>query len=254
MSGRSRLLLGGCLLLGAGWLGGMVGLLLWPDSGQALAGYLRSRLRGLYSVEDRLAMHGQAVALRVGPAFAAAGVSYPPRELTLLAFKDSRLLEVHARNTSAEPWRWVCTYPILGMSGALGPKLREGDRQVPEGLYDALFLNANSRYHLAIRLDYPNAFDRQMGQADGRARLGSDIMIHGTRASAGCLAMGNQVAEDLFILAAVAGREQVRVVISPTDFRDPAAVAPTTGLPWTATLYATLSETLADFSGAVPSR
>ena len=69
-------------------------------------------------------------------------------------------------------------YPILAASGVLGPKLREGDKQVPEGIYGAEALNPNSKFHLSIRLNYPNTFDRRMAQSDGRTQLGGDIMIH----------------------------------------------------------------------------
>jgi murein L,D-transpeptidase YafK len=142
----------------------------------------------------------------------------------------------------------VAVYPILGMSGKLGPKLREGDFQVPEGIYRAEFLNANSQFHLSIRLNYPNAFDRQRGAEDGREDLGSDIMIHGSSASIGCLAMGNQVAEDLFILVAEAGMQNVAILISPTDFRRPGAVVNVQGPPWIGDLYGQLAVALRAFS------
>jgi hypothetical protein len=180
-----------------------------------------SRWRGGFSVEQRLAEHGGAVRARLAPRLAAAGLGWPPRELTLLAIKDQRLLEVHARDDARNPWQRIATYSIRGASGGPGPKLREGDRQVPEGLYRAAALNPNSRFHLSIRLDYPNAFDRRMAALDGRERLGGDVMIHGNAYSAGCLAMGNRAAEDLFVLAALVGLPQVRILIAPTDFRDP---------------------------------
>jgi hypothetical protein len=37
---------------------------------------------------------------------------------------------------------------------------------------------------------------------DGRKNLGSNIMIHGKNCSVGCLAMGDEAAEELFVLAA----------------------------------------------------
>ena len=77
------------------------------------------------------------------------------------------------------------------MSGRLGPKLKEGDRQVPEGLYRVESLNPNSRYHLSLRVNYPNEQDKSYGRLDGRNNLGTDIMIHGKDCSIGCLAMGD---------------------------------------------------------------
>ena len=70
-------------------------------------------------------------------------------------------------------------------------KLKEGDGQVPEGIYHIDSLNPNSMFHLSIRLDYPNSFDKQQGKIDGRKELGSDIMIHGNTCSSGCLAIGD---------------------------------------------------------------
>lgn len=190
-----------------------------------------------YTVEDRVRLHAPTVERRLKRKFASAGLPYPPASLAYVAFKDVARMEVYARATETGAWRRVVAYPILRMSGTLGPKLREGDGQVPEGVYRAEFLNANSRFHLSIRLDYPNAFDRAQARAEGRTRLGSDIMIHGSNVSIGCMAMGDQAAEDLFILAALTGKERVSIVVAPTDFRRPAARVPKGGPPWVAGLY-----------------
>src|SRR5207244_3968581 len=120
--------------------------------------------------------------------------AYPPAELALLAFKQERLLEVYATDKKMGGFKFVQAYPILGASGELGPKLREGDGQVPEGLYAINFLNPNSLYHLSLRVSYPNDFDRAQAKRDGRQKLGGDIMIHGSFASIGCLAMGDEAA------------------------------------------------------------
>ena len=97
-------------------------------------------------------------------------------------------------------FKYICTYPIFGASGVLGPKLREGDYQVPEGLYQ-LALEPDTPYHVALRLNYPNASDLARAKADNRENPGSDILVHGTRGSIGCIAVGNPASEDLFILA-----------------------------------------------------
>ena len=80
-------------------------------------------------------------------------------------------------------------------------------------------LNPNSLYHLALRVNYPNEFDRAQARNEHRENLGGDIMIHGSDGSVGCLAMGDQTAEDLFILAALTGINKIRVVLCPMDFR-----------------------------------
>lgn len=219
-------------------------LALQTERGYAAASHAWAKLRGGYTVAERLRMHSGSVEARLRPRFEAAGVPWPPSDLTYIAFKDSALLEVHARPGPGLAWRRVHTYPIMGMSGTLGPKLREGDMQVPEGIYRAEFLNANSRFHLSIRLDYPNAFDRQQARHDGRTRPGSDIMIHGTAASIGCLAMGNEAAEDLFVLAALAGKERVGIVIAPTDFRRKALEPPNGSPAWVPALYRQIQNAL----------
>jgi hypothetical protein len=217
------------------------------ESGYAAAQFALAKSRGGYTVQERLEMHAGDVEKRLKPRFDAAGVSYPPAQLAFIAFKDDARMEVYARRSATVPWRRVHRYPILGMSGRLGPKLREGDLQVPEGIYRAEFLNANSRYHLSIRLNYPNGFDRAQAKADGRENPGSDIMIHGTSASIGCLAMGNEAAEDLFILAALVGKEQVEIVVAPTDFRHQPISTPEGAPSWLPTLYRQIQRVLKRF-------
>lgn len=200
-----------------------------------------------YTVDERVAQFGTSVAERLAPSFAQARLAYPPGEIAYVAFKDARRLEVYARATRGAPWRFLRDYDVRGASGVLGPKLAEGDNQVPEGVYRAEFLNANSRFHLSIRLNYPNEFDRAQGVRDGRTNLGSDIMIHGSSWSVGCLAMGDEAAEELFVLAALVGKDNVRIVVSPTDFRQPEAVAPQVSVGWATDLYAALRAALQEF-------
>jgi hypothetical protein len=207
------------------------------DVVRGFAYFLWAKLRGGYSINERLALHGPEVETRLRPRFLAAGVTYPPHELSYVSFKDTRHLEVYGRGSPNQPWQFVLEYPVLGASGTLGPKLMEGDNQVPEGIYAAEYLNPNSRFHLSIRLNYPNEFDRQMAESDGRTKLGGDIMIHGSSSSIGCLAVGDQAAEDLFVLAALVSRDRLRIIVSPTDFRQPAAQVPVLEPVWVGTLY-----------------
>jgi murein L,D-transpeptidase YafK len=84
------------------------------------------------------------------------------------------------------------TYPMCRWSGQLGPKVREGDRQAPEGFYSIGLgqLNPNSNYYLSFNVGYPNAYDRAWGHTGG------SIMVHGACSSAGCFSMtDNQIAE-----------------------------------------------------------
>jgi len=171
------------------------------------------------TIEQVVSVIGPPVEHRIRPAFERANVAWPPRNLTLIAFKAERRLELYS-DFRGRP-HFVCSYPILGASGTSGPKLREGDKQVPEGFYRIELLNPNSRYHLSLRVNYPNAEDIDRAVEDGRdpSNLGGDIMIHGGAASIGCLALGDPAIEELFLLAALAGLDNVRLIISPLDFR-----------------------------------
>ena len=200
-----------------------------------------------YSVSERLEQFAPAVASRVQAKFEAAGLTYPPYEVAYLSFKDSRTLEVYARMSSSESWRFIEEYTVFGASGSLGPKLAEGDKQVPEGLYRVEYLNPNSRFHLSLGLNYPNEFDKRMAQVDGRTQLGGDIMIHGSSLSIGCLAVGDRAAEDLFVIAALVSTERVRVLISPTDFRRPSPIQLTEEPAWVHLLYLDLRTELQQF-------
>lgn len=200
-----------------------------------------------YSVKDRVLQFGGEVRRRVGPKFKAAGLSLPPKALAYVVFKDTNVLQVYGRETQTSKWRYVTTYPVLKASGVLGPKLREGDGQVPEGIYRVESLNPNSAFHVSLRVGYPNKFDRKQGKTDGRTALGGDIMIHGSNVSIGCLAMGDRVAEDLFVLAALTGVQRVEVVISPTDFRRQRPSPVPTRPSWVGALYATLRTKLQSF-------
>jgi hypothetical protein len=206
-----------------------------------------SKMSRQHTVADRVAQFGPAVEARLAPAFDALHLRYPPAQLAYVAFKDTRLLELYARNSSDDPWRFVKDYPVLGASGKLGPKLVEGDEQVPEGIYRVELLNPNSRFHLSLRVSYPNAFDVRAALAEGRTRLGGDIMIHGGSASIGCLAMGDEAAEELFVLAALAISEQTLVIISPTDFRRADAREPLVEPAWAQELYASICTDLQEF-------
>ncbi len=199
-----------------------------------------------HNVGEVLEALGPEIRTRLHPVFHDAGVSYPPNELALLGFKEERCLEVWASRDDV--WQYVKHYPILGLSGGLGPKLQEGDGQVPEGLYRVEALNPNSRFHLSIRLDYPNAFDREHAMREGRLEPGGDIYIHGGTDSVGCLAVGDPAIEELFVIVAETGMESVRVILAPRDLRQPDANSPDLELPWSDALYDMIQEELNAFT------
>lgn len=195
-------------------------------------------------VEERVQQFATLVHSRLKPFFDQAGVSYPPSKLVLVGLKQEKVLEIYAAPTNQQ-MHLIRSYPILSASGGPGPKLREGDRQVPEGIYAIESLNPHSKYHLALRVNYPNTFDRKQAQVEGRTDLGGDIMIHGGEASVGCLAIGDEAAEDLFVLAAETGLTNITVILSPADFRKGRDRKPADNAPsWTETLYQTIHSNL----------
>ena len=108
------------------------------------------------------------------------------------------------------------TYPICLWSGRLGPKLKEGDKQAPEGFYTVASeqLNPNSRMYRSFSLGFPNAYDRAHG------RTGSFLMVHGGCASVGCYAVTDPVIGELwqFVTAALE-RGQGRIPVHVFPFR-----------------------------------
>lgn len=200
--------------------------------------------KGRKTVQDRLEQYGDTVRERLLPYFKTAEITYPPKKAIFVGLKYEKILEVWACDKENR-FKLIRTYPILAASGRIGPKLREGDRQVPEGLYRIVSLNPNSMFHLSLRLNYPNEFDCEQASFENRTNLGGDIMIHGSNASIGCLAMGDQAAEDLFILAAETGIENVSVILSPIDFRKSNLPEVAHTLPeWTEVLYGQIKQEL----------
>jgi hypothetical protein len=210
-----------------------------------------TRLRGRRTVPEALAGFREEAEARLGARFDAAGVPYPPERVTFLVFKAEKQLELWS--TGGGRRRYVHAYPVLAASGHAGPKLREGDRQVPEGRYRVLDLNPNSAYHLSVLLNYPNTWDHEQALADGRSQPGGDIFIHGRDVSIGCIAVGDEAIEELFLLAAELGVRNVTVLIAPNDLRGrrPAHTHPANP-PWTAELYAQLRRELSRFQRPEP--
>lgn len=190
--------------------------------------------------------------LRVEPQlisyFSKSGVSYPPREVALLAFKSERRLELWAKNPN-QKWQHIHNYPLTGFSGRLGPKLRVNDKQIPEGVYRLVNFNPFSSMHLSIMLNYPNSFDKEKGYLDGRKDLGNNIFIHGKNLSVGCLAIGDLAIDQLFTLARRVGLNHIKVIIAPNDLRYKKPATSSFAQPrWLPELYQQISESLKPFS------
>ena len=204
------------------------------------------KVAGKQTVNDVIEAYQGPAQKRLEPYFQSAGVAYPPRSLTLLAIKDSDQLELWASDGDAKTY--IRSYPILAASGIVGPKLHEGDKQVPEGIYQLEYLNPNSAFHLSMKLNYPNAFDLKYAAEEGRTEPGTNIFIHGKAVSIGCLAMGDEVIEELFVLTSLIGKDAVDVAIAPSDPRTTDIQALANNQPeWVSSLYSDLSIFFADY-------
>lgn len=213
---------------------------------------IRNTPKQTYALKARLAEISPTASVRLAAKFEAAKALWPPAQVAFIAIKDEKILELHAR-TNGGAWSLIHRYRVLAASGGTGPKLRQGDKQVPEGVYGIAFLNPNSAYHVSLRVNYPNAFDRQAAAKDGRKDLGGDIMIHGKNLSAGCLAMGDEAVEELFVLAAQTGVSNIKLVIAPTDFRQKGLPALGLGQPeWLPKLYAEVATAMSEFKAPPP--
>jgi len=196
---------------------------------------------GKQTVSEVIAKYGASTRAELAPLFASSGIEYPPKHLALIAFKDTQQLELWAAGES-ERYKLITRYGIQATSGNLGPKLREGDRQVPEGMYKVIGFNPNSAYHLSMKINYPNAFDLKHANAEGRDQPGTNIFIHGRAVSIGCLAMGDEIIEKLFTLVYETGRSNTTVLISPTDPSKRNLIVPAGAPSWTVDLYKNITE------------
>ncbi|HSM37652.1 MAG TPA: L,D-transpeptidase family protein [Longimicrobiales bacterium] len=149
-------------------------------------------------------------------AFAELGLEFPPAGVYVRVFKAEREVEVWVRGRGADRYVRLRRYPICQVSGALGPKRMEGDRQMPEGFYEIESFNPQSDYHLSLRVNYPNSSDRRLGRS---GRLGGDIYLHGGCSTVGCVPVTDEHIRELYWLsveARAAGLRRIPVHIFPT--------------------------------------
>lgn len=186
--------------IGWGMLLVLVGLLFWR--------YQFRGAKGLSSqTQNQLAQHYAKIE--------SLGIGQENFELHLRAFKRDKELEVWVKAKEQNEFKHLLTYPICKNSGELGPKRKEGDRQVPEGFYHIDRMNPRSSFHLSMGLNYPNASDKIRGD---QAEPGSDIFIHGGCVTVGCIPITNKKIEELYTLVTQAqnnGQAKVPVHVFP---------------------------------------
>ncbi|MEM7162219.1 MAG: L,D-transpeptidase family protein [Bacteroidota bacterium] len=204
---------------------------------------LVNKVKEQETLDSRMSQLEKIVRSRLNKELQAIGLEYGfPKKIALLAFKEERKLQVYAQRV--EGAQLIKEYPFTGYSGRLGPKLKEGDRQIPEGIYEVEYLNPNSAYYLSIKVSYPNDFDRQRSTLGSLSEMGGDIFIHGKSASIGCIPIGDEAIEELFVLTQNAIDNTVAIIISPRDFRFNPDFPVIDGIEWEKELYQSIETEL----------
>lgn len=201
-----------------------------------------------YSTEAVLRDFGKPVREKLTKIFATSSVQYPPKEMTWVCLKAEKELKLFAKDKNGK-YQKVLQYPIIGASGKAGPKLKEGDMQVPEGFYRLSGFRPNLVAHMGLDVSYPNAEDRAHAGDEHRKNLGYDILIHGSRWSTGCLAMGNEPIEEMFVLAHDVGLKNIALIFAPCDLTKTKPDIDMNAQPkWLPELYLRLKKALTDYT------
>jgi murein L,D-transpeptidase YafK len=145
----------------------------------------------------------------------AAGINPYFCDIYIRGFKFEEDLEVWAKNKQDEKFSLISTYKFCNNVGELGPKRKEGDKQIPEGIYYLSRFNPQSDYFLSLKVSYPNRSDSLRG--DG-GKLGGEIYIHGGCQTIGCIPITDNGIKELYVFAVQAkqsGQTQIPIHIFP---------------------------------------
>ncbi len=146
------------------------------------------------------------------------GLKYPPSDIYIRTFKAQNEMELWARDNDEDRYQLVKLYRICALSGILGPKRIEGDRQVPEGYYFIEDFNPKSDFFLSLLLNYPNYSDMTLSD---KKKPGGDIYIHGGCVTIGCMPMTDTGIQQIYTVclnAKLNGQTYIPVHIYPTRF------------------------------------
>ncbi|MBS1760707.1 MAG: L,D-transpeptidase family protein [Bacteroidetes bacterium] len=156
--------------------------------------------------------------------FSAAGLKWPAKYIYIRSFKFDAQLEVWVKDEISQPFKLFKTYRVCALAGTLGPKRMEGDYQVPEGFYYINVFNPQSNYYLSLGLNYPNLSDKILSDS---LRPGSEIYIHGSCVTVGCIPITDQQIDELYILASYAkdqGQDFIPVHVFPIRYNKATSV------------------------------
>ncbi|WP_225872673.1 L,D-transpeptidase family protein [Pedobacter frigoris] len=135
--------------------------------------------------------------------------------LYIAAYKNESRLELWVKDTDKKQYQLFKVYSFCASSGTLGPKLKEGDLQTPEGFYHIHAFNPKSNFFLSLRVNYPNGVDRLRS---GKEKPGGDIYIHGSCVTVGCIPLTDNKIKEVYVLATEAknaGQQQIPIHIFP---------------------------------------
>lgn len=141
-------------------------------------------------------------------------------DIFIRSFKFEEDLEVWAKNRSEASYRLVATYKYCSNVGDLGPKRKEGDKQIPEGIYSMSKFNPQSSFFLSLKVDYPNASDTILSD---QQTPGGMIFIHGGCNTIGCISITDEWIKELYVFCVEArdkGQEEIPIHIFPTRLTD----------------------------------
>jgi murein L,D-transpeptidase YafK len=155
----------------------------------------------------RRVLHVLALLAAIGsalPGAATAGAAFEKADRVLVLKSERRLVLLRQGEILA-------SFPIALGGDPTGPKLREGDKRTPEGVYAIDGRNPQSPYHLSLHLSYPGPRDVARARTIGAAP-GGDIAIHGMPNrygrfdpvrfykdwTDGCIAVGNLAIEEIW--------------------------------------------------------
>lgn len=159
---------------------------------------VKNQVSNITNNGDRVAVAYEEKEAILQKLFLEKGIDWNGFEIFFRVFKQEETLEVWAKNKGNEKFVLIKTYPFCTSSGTLGPKRKEGDRQIPEGFYKINRFNPKSSFYLSLGLNYPNKSDLILSD---KAQPGSDIFIHGACVSVGCVSITDDKIKEVYLLA-----------------------------------------------------
>lgn len=176
-------------------------------------------------------------------------LKYEGFTLFIRGFKKEKKLEIWVKESGKENYSLLTEYDFCATSGTLGPKRREGDGQIPEGIYSINHFNPLSNFHLSLGINYPNKSDRVFAD---KVHPGSAIYIHGNCVTIGCIPITDDKIKELYILGVEAknnGQDEIPVHIFPTKLTEPnlQLIKKTTPESETQALWTNLKDIYTDF-------